>query len=68
MPRTNLNAACEAVIKDTPGIIEAINSRLPIGRMASPEEIARAVAWLCSDEATFVVGGIFPVDGGYVAQ
>jgi NAD(P)-dependent dehydrogenase (short-subunit alcohol dehydrogenase family) len=36
--------------------------------MASPEEIAQAVAWLCSDEAVFVVGGIFPVDGGYVAQ
>ena len=31
-------------------------------------EIAQAVAWLCSDEAFFVVGGIFPVDGGYVAQ
>jgi NAD(P)-dependent dehydrogenase (short-subunit alcohol dehydrogenase family) len=58
----------EAVTKDTPGIIDAIISRLPIGRMASAEEVAQAVAWLCSDEATFVVGGIFPVDGGYVAQ
>ena len=67
-PGPTLTPLAEAVIKDTPGIIEAINSRLPIGRMASPEEIARAVAWLCSDEATFVVGGIFPVDGGYVAQ
>ena len=67
-PGPTLTPLAEAVIKDTPGIIEAINSRLPIGRMASAEEIARAVAWLCSDEATFVVGGIFPVDGGYVAQ
>jgi len=67
-PGPTLTPLAEAVIKNTPGIIEAINSRLPIGRMASPEEIARAVAWLCSDEATFVVGGIFPVDGGYVAQ
>jgi NAD(P)-dependent dehydrogenase (short-subunit alcohol dehydrogenase family) len=58
----------EAVIKETPGIIDAINSRLPIGRMAGPQEIAEAVAWLCSDAAAFVVGGIFPVDGGYVAQ
>ncbi len=67
-PGPTLTPLAEAVIKETPGIIEAINSRLPIGRMAGPEEIARAVAWLCSDEATFVVGGIFPVDGGYVAQ
>jgi NAD(P)-dependent dehydrogenase (short-subunit alcohol dehydrogenase family) len=37
----------------------------PIGRIAEPEEIARAVAWLCSDEASFVVGAAIPVDGGY---
>ncbi|HTQ24599.1 MAG TPA: glucose 1-dehydrogenase [Candidatus Binataceae bacterium] len=67
-PGPTMTPLAEAVIKDTPGIIDAINSRLPIGRMASPEEIAQAVAWLCSDEAVFVVGGIFPVDGGYVAQ
>jgi NAD(P)-dependent dehydrogenase (short-subunit alcohol dehydrogenase family) len=67
-PGPTLTPLAEAVIKETPGIIDAINSRLPIGRMASPEEIAQAVAWLCSDEAVFVVGGIFPVDGGYVAQ
>jgi len=67
-PGPTMTPLAEAVIKDTPGIIDAINSRLPIGRMASPEEIAQAVAWLCSEEAVFVVGGIFPVDGGYVAQ
>lgn len=67
-PGPTLTPLAEAVIKDTPGIIDAINSRLPIGRMASPAEIAEAVAWLCSDAAAFVVGGIFPVDGGYVAQ
>ena len=67
-PGPTLTPLVEAVAKDTPGIIDAINSRLPIGRMASPDEVAQAVAWLCSDEATYVVGGIFPVDGGYVAQ
>jgi NAD(P)-dependent dehydrogenase (short-subunit alcohol dehydrogenase family) len=67
-PGPTLTPLVEAIIKDTPGIIDAINSRQPIGRMGSPEEIAHAVAWLCSDEATFVIGGIFPVDGGYVAQ
>ena len=67
-PGPTLTPLVEAVAKDTPGIIDAINSRLPIGRMASPDEVAQAVAWLCSDEAPYVVGGIFPVDGGYVAQ
>jgi NAD(P)-dependent dehydrogenase (short-subunit alcohol dehydrogenase family) len=67
-PGPTLTPLVESVTKDTPGIIDAIIGRLPIGRMASAEEIAQAVAWLCSEEATFVVGGIFPVDGGYVAQ
>ncbi len=40
----------------------------PIGRKAKPEEIARAAAWLCSDEASFVTGTIMPVDGGVFAQ
>jgi NAD(P)-dependent dehydrogenase (short-subunit alcohol dehydrogenase family) len=37
----------------------------PIGRIAEPEEIARAAVWLASDAASFVVGVALPVDGGY---
>jgi NAD(P)-dependent dehydrogenase (short-subunit alcohol dehydrogenase family) len=37
----------------------------PIGRIAEPEEIARAIVWLASDEASFVVGTAMAVDGGY---
>jgi NAD(P)-dependent dehydrogenase (short-subunit alcohol dehydrogenase family) len=37
----------------------------PIGRAASPEEIANIVTWLCSDEASYVVGQAYAVDGGY---
>ncbi len=37
----------------------------PIGRIAEPEEIARAALWLASDAASFVVGTALPVDGGY---
>jgi NAD(P)-dependent dehydrogenase (short-subunit alcohol dehydrogenase family) len=40
----------------------------PVGRIASPEEIAAAVLWLCSDEASFVVGHAMVVDGGYTIQ
>lgn len=37
----------------------------PIGRVGRPEEIAAAVLWLCSDQASFVVGQSLAVDGGY---
>ena len=48
--------------------IEAVMAASPIGRMARAEEIAAAVFWLCSDEASFVVGQTLPVDGGLTAQ
>jgi len=40
----------------------------PIGRMAEAEEIASAVAWLCSDEASFVLGHTLILDGGMTIQ
>lgn len=46
---------------------EAPNAH-PIGRSAEPEEIARAVVWLCSEEPSFVVGHNFTVDGGLTVQ
>lgn len=40
----------------------------PVGRMGTPEEVAEAVVWLCSDAASFVTGHLLAVDGGFVAQ
>ena len=38
--------------------------RIPAGRFASPEEVARVVAWMASDEAAYISGAVIPVDGG----
>jgi NAD(P)-dependent dehydrogenase (short-subunit alcohol dehydrogenase family) len=43
-------------------------SRHPIGRLGRPEEIAKAVKFLASDDASFVTGASLLVDGGYTAQ
>ena len=40
----------------------------PFGRMGTPEEIAEAAVWLCSDAASFVTGHAMAVDGGWVAE
>lgn len=47
---------------------QAIENNAPIGRMARPEEVAEAVAWLCSDMASYVTAHPLIVDGGYLAQ
>jgi len=38
----------------------------PIGRMAEPEEIANLALFLCSDEASFITGSNYPIDGGFL--
>ena len=40
----------------------------PIGRLATPEEIAAAVLWLCSDAPALMTGHTLTIDGGYTAQ
>jgi NAD(P)-dependent dehydrogenase (short-subunit alcohol dehydrogenase family) len=47
--------------------ITSVKSMHPIGRFGRPEEIASAVTWLCSDDASFVVGQSLTVDGGFTA-
>jgi NAD(P)-dependent dehydrogenase (short-subunit alcohol dehydrogenase family) len=49
-------------------IRESVTAMHPIGRIARPEEIAEAVTWLCSSNASFVTGQVLAVDGGYTAQ
>jgi len=47
---------------------EEVTGRIPLGRWATPEDIAPAIAWLLSDDARYVTGVILPVDGGYLAR
>jgi meso-butanediol dehydrogenase/(S,S)-butanediol dehydrogenase/diacetyl reductase len=51
---------------DAAGYLETARVRAPVGRMARPEEIASAIAYLASDAASFINGAILPVDGGGV--
>ena len=43
---------------------EEMMAAIPIGRTAKPEEIAKAVAFLASDDAAYITGAVLPVDGG----
>jgi NAD(P)-dependent dehydrogenase (short-subunit alcohol dehydrogenase family) len=45
-----------------------LGEAIPMGRIAKPEEIAAAVAFLASDDARFITGAALPVDGGFLAQ
>jgi len=56
--------------KNYPGreaeMFEKLSKSQPIGRMGTPDEMAALVLYLCSNEASFITGSDFPIDGGFV--
>ncbi|NVN35787.1 SDR family NAD(P)-dependent oxidoreductase [Komagataeibacter swingsii] len=69
-----VNAVAPGTI-DTPAVakmdadaIRKVVAMHPMGRMGKPAEIASAILFLASDDASFITGAVLPVDGGYLAQ
>jgi NAD(P)-dependent dehydrogenase (short-subunit alcohol dehydrogenase family) len=72
-----INAVCPGIIDTsmmqrfsggTPEGRQTVIAQEPVGRMGTPDEIAAAVVWLCSDTASFVVGSAMVVDGGQTGE
>ena len=65
---TDLNTAFVESQSDPETFKAALGGIHPVGRTGSPEDVADLAAWLCSDEAGFVTGQVWTVDGGRMSQ
>ena len=54
-------------IRDDPARAAEIMARTPMKRWGKPEEVGALVNWLLSENAAFVTGSVYPIDGGYLA-
>ena len=73
-PTIRVNAVCPGYVltpmqeaEYTPEMLEAVNARIPLGRHATPEELAGLFAYLASEEAAYFTGSTIVMDGGETA-
>jgi NAD(P)-dependent dehydrogenase (short-subunit alcohol dehydrogenase family) len=73
-PKVKVNAVAPGYVltpmqraEYTDAMLEEVNRKIPLGRHAQPEEIAALFAFLASDEAGFISGHVYTIDGGEIA-
>ena len=73
-PAIRVNAVCPGYVltamqeaEYTPEMLEQVNRRIPLGRHATPEELAGLFAYLAGDEAAYFTGSVIVMDGGETA-
>jgi len=73
-PTVRVNAICPGYVMTpmqeaeyTPAMMEAVNAKIPLGRHGRPEEVAGLFAFLASDEAPYITGQCYVIDGGEIA-
>jgi len=64
-----VNAVAPGVTRTgmTSAVSDELLARVPLGRIAEPEEIAAAAVWLCSSQASYITGSVLAADGGWLA-
>ena len=58
----------ERMVRTEPGLEARLQGRIPLGRLGTPEEIAAAAMYLCTDTASFITGHSLVMDGGIMAE
>jgi len=58
----------ERMLRVKPDLDAKLQARVPLGRLGTPEEIAAAILYLCTDSASFITGHSLVMDGGIVAE